>query len=55
MAQQRMQNPADMLKYYVDLINAERDIIENSLAAIADYAEKLQHITEDSRQRLLSR
>lgn len=52
---QRMQNPADLIKHFIDLINQEQNKIEESLAAIADYAEKLQHITEDSRQRLLSR
>jgi hypothetical protein len=51
----RTQNPADLVKYYTDLIVGERRKIEESLAAIAEYADQLRRVCNDAGQRLLTR
>jgi len=49
------QNPADLVKYYSDLIIDERRKIYESLAAIAEYADQLRRVTSDAGQRLIAR
>jgi hypothetical protein len=49
------QNPADLVKYYTDMIVAERIKIEEALAAIAEYADQLRRVAADAGQRLLTR
>lgn len=51
----RMRNPADAVKYYTDLINEERVKLEEALAAITEYAKRLQQVTAETHQRLLTR
>jgi hypothetical protein len=51
----KSKNPADLVKYYTDLILEERRKLEESLAAISEYANQLRRITDDTGRRLLSR
>jgi hypothetical protein len=51
----RSRNPADLVKYYTDLILDERRKLEEALAAIAEYAEQLRRVTEDAGRRLIAR
>jgi hypothetical protein len=51
----RSGNPADLVKYYTDLINDERRKIEEAFAAITEYADQLRRVGQDATQRLLSR
>jgi hypothetical protein len=55
MVDARNRNPADLVKYYTDLITAERAKLEESLAAISEYADQLKRVTTDTYQRLLTR
>jgi hypothetical protein len=55
MADARTRNPADLVKYYVDLINGERAKIDEALLAIAEYADQLRRVTLDTHQRMLTR
>jgi len=55
MVDQRTKNPADLVKYYSDLIMEERGKLEASLAAIVEYAEQLRRVASDAGQRLISR
>lgn len=54
-APRRSGNPAEGVKFYTDQINAAREKLEEALADIAEYAEKLAQLTADTRQRLLTR
>lgn len=51
----RSQNPADLVKHYIDLIAESRRKLEESLSEIAEYSERLHRITAETSQRLLSR
>lgn len=55
MADARSRNPADLVKHYSDLIMEERRKLEESLAAITEYAEHLRRVAQDAQQRLLTR
>lgn len=55
MATTRSQNPADLVKHYIDLIAESRRKLEESLSEISEYSERLHRITADTNQRLLSR
>jgi hypothetical protein len=48
-------NPADAIKYYVMLIVAEQQKIQDALAAISEYSAQLQRVTDDTGRRLLTR
>jgi hypothetical protein len=50
-----VKNPADLVKYYSDLIMEERRKLEEALAAISEYADQLRRVAEDAGQRLISR
>ena len=45
----------DLVKHYVDLIQEEREKLEECLKAITEYAEQLRRVTADATQRLLTR
>jgi hypothetical protein len=55
MVDARSRNPADLMKYYTDLIMEERRKLEECLANIAEYANQLQRVAHDAGQRLLTR
>jgi hypothetical protein len=55
MVDARSRNPADLVKYYVDLIQEERHKLEECLAALTEYADQLRRVTQDAQQRLLER
>jgi hypothetical protein len=55
MAERRTPNPADLVKYYTDLISAERIKLEDCLAAISEYAEQLKKVADDTGRRLIGR
>ena len=55
MTNMRSRNPADLVKYYIELISEERQKLEESLAAITEYAEQLRRVAHDAQQRLLTR
>ena len=51
----RTHNPADLVKYYSDLILQERAKLEECLAAISEYADQLKRVAADTQRRLLTR
>jgi hypothetical protein len=55
MVDARSKNPAELVKYYVELIQDERRKLEEALAAISEYAAQLKRVTDDTAQRLLTR
>jgi hypothetical protein len=55
MADARSRNPADLVKYYTDLILASRAKLEEALAEIAEYAEQLRRVADDAGRKLISR
>lgn len=54
MADIRSKNPADLVKYWVDVINEEHRKLAESLRNIAEASEALRRVTVDT-QRLLTR
>ena len=52
---ERSRNPADAVTHYTRLIVEEQRKLQESLAAIAEYAEALRRVTEDTGRRLLTR
>lgn len=50
-----VRNPADAFKYYNDLIQQEITKLEESLAAIADYSQKMHAVAQDTTRRLIGR
>jgi len=55
MVERRNQNPADAFKYYTDLINTEIAKLEECLASIKDYSEKLHNVAGETQRRLTGR
>lgn len=55
MAEPRSKNPAGAIKYYTTLLVEEQHKLQESLAAISEYAEALRRVTEDTGRRLLTR
>jgi len=55
MVDARSRNPADLIKYYSELIMLERRKIEEALSAISEYAEQLGRVTNETQQRMLTR
>lgn len=51
----RAHNPADVIAHLTAMIVEEQRNIATSMAAIADYAEQLRRLTEDTERRLLTR
>ena len=49
----RNANPADMVKYYTDLINESRAKLEEALQEITEYAEQLGRVTNETSRRLI--
>ena len=48
-------NPADEFKHYNDLINEEIRKLEECLANITEYAQKLHVVAQDTTRRLIGR
>jgi ubiquinone biosynthesis protein UbiJ len=55
MIDKRARNPGDLVKYYSELIMEERRKIAESMAAIAEYADQLRRVADDTERRLLTR
>lgn len=55
MIDKRAQNPGDLVTYYSDLIIEERRKIAESMSAIAEYAERLRRVADDTERRLLTK
>jgi hypothetical protein len=55
MVDRRSQNPADQFKELTDLINEEIRKLEECLAAIAEYSQKLHAVSSDATRRLIGR
>jgi Asp-tRNA(Asn)/Glu-tRNA(Gln) amidotransferase C subunit len=49
----KAQSQTDLVRMYIGLIQEERRKLDESLEAIADYAEKLHAITTEARERLM--
>jgi len=51
----RPQTQADLVRTYIELIQAEREKLEAALEAIQEYAKKLHDASADAQQRLIGR
>jgi hypothetical protein len=49
------QTQTDMVRMYIELIQDERRKLEESLEAIAEYADKLRAASTEAQQRLIGR
>jgi hypothetical protein len=51
----RQMSQADTVRHYIELIQNEKRKIEESLAAIREYADKLSEASGEAEQRLIGR
>jgi hypothetical protein len=51
----RNANPADLVKYYSDLIMDSRRKLEEALAEIAEYSDQLRRVATETSHRLISK
>jgi hypothetical protein len=51
----KQQSQTDLVRMYIALIQEERKKLEDSLEAIAEYAERLRQASLDAQQRLIGR